>query len=260
MNAGQASVSPIQAAADENLLTAFGLLVPHSTSEAAGTATFGGAVAIVTGADLPFFNPIIIVDAAVTPGDVRSAVDWVRGRGIEPCLQVRADLELGIAAVAAELGLAPDPWRLPGMALDPIPDSIPAPPTELELRLVRTNDDLEAWYAAAGEVMRALIPPTFALDARVRWVVGSVDGRPLCVSIVVDAPRAFGIYSVGTRKDARGRGYGRAVTWAAIDAARNAWGRKPVVLQSSEMGDAVYRAMGFVEICRYAVYAPLEPV
>jgi len=259
VSAERASASSMQAAADENLLTAFGLLVPHSTSEAAGTATFGGAVAISTGASLSFFNPVIVVDAAVSPGDIRSAVDWVRGRGIEPCLQVRANLEPRISAAAAELGLTPDPWRLPGMALDPIPDSIPAAPTELELRLVQTDDDLEAWYEAAGEGMRALIPATFALDPGVRSIVGSVDGRPVCVSIVVDSPRALGIYSVGTQKDHRGRGYGRAVTWAAIEVGREALGNKPVVLQSSEMGVALYRSMGFSEICRYAVYALPEP-
>ena len=100
----------------------------------------------------------------------------------------------------------------------------------------------------------------FAFDASARLVVGSVEERPVCTSIVVGSPRALGIYSVGTRKDVRGRGYGRAVTWAAIAAGRDAWGHKPVVLQSSEMGEPVYHAMGFVEICRYVVHAPPEPI
>jgi predicted GNAT family N-acyltransferase len=50
---------------------------------------------------------------------------------------------------------------------------------------------------------------------------------------------------------ARRRGIGRAVTWAAIDAGRTAWDSEIAILQSSEMGAAVYRSMGFEEISRY---------
>jgi GNAT superfamily N-acetyltransferase len=250
------SAAVLQASADENLLTAFGLLVPYAVSAAAGTATFGGAVAIASGARSPFFNPIIVVDSSVIARDVGSTVEWSRARGIEPSLQVRSDLDETVAAVAAELGLVADPWLMPGMALDPIPETIPPKPAELELTLVRTDADLDAWYDAAGAGMRAVIPARFAFDPAVRLAVGSVDGQPVCHSIVVDSPRALGIYAVGTRKDVRGRGYGRAITWAAIEAGRDTWGGKPVILQSSEMGERVYRAMGFVEICRYVIYAP----
>jgi GNAT superfamily N-acetyltransferase len=256
MSTRRATPSAIQAAADENMLVAFGLLVPHSISPAAGTATFGGAVAVVTGARVPFFNPVIVVDPSVKPNDVRAAVTWARTRGVEPCIQVRADLDPAVAPVAADLGLAPDPWSMPGLVRDPIPDPIPPGPAELELVVVREDEDLRAWYAAAGEGMRELIPPSFAFDPAVRMVVGSIAGQPVCNSIVVGSSRALGIYSVGTSKDVRRRGYGRAITWAAIEAGRDAWGTKSVVLQSSEMGDPVYRAMGFVEVCRYVIYAP----
>ncbi len=256
MSARRAPGQMIQAAADENLLVAFGLLVPHAVSPAAGTATFGGAVAVATGTRLPFFNPVIVVGRHVEPGDVRAAVEWTRARGFQPSIQVREDLDSVVVPVAAELGLAPDPWLMPGLVLDPMADPIPAGPAELELVVVREDEDLGAWYAAAGEGMRELIPPTFAFDPAVRLVVGRVEGRPVCHSIVVGSSKALGIYSVGTSKDVRRRGYGRAVTWAAIEAGRDAWGTRSVILQSSEMGDPVYRAMGFVEVCRYVIYAP----
>lgn len=256
MSVHSRSAGVLQASADENLLTAFGLLVPYAVSAAAGTATFGGAVAIASGARSPFFNPIIVVDSSVIARDVGSAIEWARARGIEPSVQVRSDLDATVAGVAAEQGLVADPWLMPGMALDPIPETIPPKPAELELTLVQTDVDLEAWYVAAGPGMRALIPPPFAFHPAVRLAVGSTDGRPVCHSVVVDSPRAVGIYAVGTQKDARGRGYGRAITWAAVEAGRDAWGHKPVILQSSEMGQPVYRAMGFVEICRYVIYAP----
>jgi ribosomal protein S18 acetylase RimI-like enzyme len=60
-----------------------------------------------------------------------------------------------------------------------------------------------------------------------------------------------GIYAVGTARDHRRLGYGRAVTWAAIEAGVEAWGGTFAVLQSSEMGVPVYASMGFTVIGRY---------
>jgi GNAT superfamily N-acetyltransferase len=248
----------IQQAADENMLAAFGLLVPHATSLAAGTATFGEAVAVVSGARSPFFNPVIAVGEWARADDIRAAVEWIRGRGIEPCIAVRADLEPAAAEVAPALGLVADTWSLPGMVLEPVPGPIPAAPQQLRLAVVADAATLEAWYAAAGEGMRGVTPPGFAFDPAVRFVVGSVEGWPVCQSIVVRSEHAHGIYAVGTSEDARGHGYGTAVTRAAIQAGREAWGDRPVILQSSEMGDRVYRAMGFREICRYVLYGPRE--
>ena len=58
----------------------------------------------------------------------------------------------------------------------------------------------------------------------------------------------------GTLRDARRRGVGTAATWAAVSAGR-AWGCETIVLQSSAMGYAVYEAMGFRTVVRYAIYA-----
>jgi GNAT superfamily N-acetyltransferase len=248
--------SEIQRAADENMLAAFGLLVPHATSLAAGAATFGEAVAVVSGAHSPFFNPVIAVGETARADDIRAAVEWVRGRGIEPCVAVRADLEPAVAAAAPALGLVADTWAMPGMVLEPVPEPIPAAPPELRLTTMADAGGLEAWYTVAGEGMRAVIPPGFAFDPAVRLVVGSVEDRPVCHSIVVRSEHAHGIYAVGTAEDARRHGYGAAVTWAAIQAGRDAWGDRPAILQSSEMGDGVYRRMGFREICRYVIYGP----
>jgi hypothetical protein len=231
--------SEIQSAADENMLAAFGLLVPHATSLAAGMETFGEAVAVVSGSRSPFFNPVLAVGESARGDDIRAAVEWIRGRGIEPCVAVRADLEPAVAEVAPALGLVADTWAMPGMVLEPVPEPIPAGPQELRLAVVADSATLEDWYAAAGEGMRGVIPPGFAFDAAVRLVVGSVESRPVCNSIVVRSEHAHGIYAVGTVDDARRRGYGAAVTWAAI-AAR------------------VYRAMGFGEICRYLIYGPMR--
>ena len=55
------------------------------------------------------------------------------------------------------------------------------------------------------------------------------------------AEGVVGIYSVATPPDYRRRGYGAAVTLAAVQAAPGL----PAVLQPSAMGESMYRALGF---------------
>jgi GNAT superfamily N-acetyltransferase len=62
-----------------------------------------------------------------------------------------------------------------------------------------------------------------------------------------------GIYLVGTLPSARGRGLGSAATLAALHHGR-ARGAKAGALQSSEMGESVYRSMGFVSHGMLSMY------
>jgi GNAT superfamily N-acetyltransferase len=87
--------------------------------------------------------------------------------------------------------------------------------------------------------------------------IGRLDGRAAATSIAVRTGEVSGVYAVGTVEDARRRGLGTAVTWACIDAAR-AWGSDAVVLQASEMGLPLYRAMGFETVVQYARFGPRE--
>jgi predicted acetyltransferase len=59
-----------------------------------------------------------------------------------------------------------------------------------------------------------------------------------------------GVYNVATPQRFRARGYGEALTWAAIDegATRDC---RVAILQSSDAGYPIYKRMGFVEIGRY---------
>ncbi len=60
---------------------------------------------------------------------------------------------------------------------------------------------------------------------------------------------------MGTLPDARRRGVGTAATWAAVVAGR-AWGRDTIVLQSSEIGFSLYRAMGFRTVVNWVTFRP----
>ncbi|HYC88409.1 MAG TPA: GNAT family N-acetyltransferase [Thermoanaerobaculia bacterium] len=80
------------------------------------------------------------------------------------------------------------------------------------------------------------------------------DGdTPAATASVLLCGEVCGIYLVGTLASARGRGLGTAATLAALHHAR-ARGASVGALQSSEMGERVYRAMGFVSHGMLAMY------
>ena len=62
--------------------------------------------------------------------------------------------------------------------------------------------------------------------------------------------REVGVYMVATLPEERGKGYGVALTAAAIEAAPHL----PAVLQASDMGQPVYRRLGFQDISSYALW------
>ena len=80
-----------------------------------------------------------------------------------------------------------------------------------------------------------------------RTIVARLDGEVVGTALVViDGPVA-GIYNVGVRESARGRGIGRAVTAEVARIAR-ATGCRLAILEASAIGAPVYRRLGFREV------------
>jgi GNAT superfamily N-acetyltransferase len=76
------------------------------------------------------------------------------------------------------------------------------------------------------------------------------EGEPVATSTLIAAAGVAGLYNVGTVPDARRTGLGRLVSIAAMAAGREA-GYSMGVLQSSPLGEAVYRAIGFEQRCMF---------
>lgn len=96
-----------------------------------------------------------------------------------------------------------------------------------------------AWRRAHGELG---LGPTSAL----RQFVGRVDGAPVAsATLYLDAVgRTAGIYHVDVLADVRGRGFGKAITAAALGAAQSA-GYPMGVLSASKLGTPTYLGLGF---------------
>lgn len=99
------------------------------------------------------------------------------------------------------------------------------------------------------EMVRALCA-RFLQVASARVLVGVVDGEPVATATGIDLGDTVGIFGVATRKAYRGRGYGTALTVAAIGETRaaQAW------LQATDAGHPVYRRMGFRDTGDWVVW------
>jgi hypothetical protein len=87
------------------------------------------------------------------------------------------------------------------------------------------------------------------------WQVHMIveNGEAVAGAMVLMSHGIAGIYWVATLAEARGRGYGEAVTRSVSNAAFSN-GASAVVLQASHFGEPVYRRIGFREITRYHWY------
>lgn len=245
----------LQEAADENFLASFRTLVKHSPS--GEVRTLGGAFAFTTGLPIGLFNGCVVVRPA-SMGDLDSAIRWLAGTKLPFRVWIREELLPPLSTLPPRHGLIEEDRRYPGMVLAPIPEA-PDPPPGITVRAVvdeRDLDDHRSVLIAGGadaSVVRRLLPASLLTDPDVALATAFLDERPVGHALAIRSGDVSGVYNVATLASARRRGVGTAATWAALAAGRR-WGCRMAVLQSSEMGQAVYEAIGFRTVVRYAEF------
>ena len=230
----------------------------------------------------PIFNTAAVFDPAVHPQ--RAFAVAREFFGSERGWSVLAEADAGHPI---EEWLQSRGWSVigetPAMALSPIP---PAPPLpwELTIRVVVDDRGLRDYLSPLGEPSgpaattapdaEPLIPPNvdellvrslaLAQDPDVALLVGYVGGRVAGTSALYRTNGVAEIGGVGVAPSFRRRGFGAALTSAALSegAAR---GCDAGALHSTEMGYSVYRRMGFRPLAvhrRYAdrTYPPAPPL
>ena len=88
----------------------------------------------------------------------------------------------------------------------------------------------------------------------VRYYVGRVHGQAVAISLVLLCEGLAGIYNVATLPQMRHRGFGTAMTNAALLGALEQ-GYRIAVLQASEMGASIYRKLGFQDHFTFDSYS-----
>ena len=138
-----------------------------------------------------------------------------------------------------------EPWfyRAPGA----LPTDAPS---DLEIVQVKTPEEVVEFEAVSvrgfgkeDDVIEpgTFHPPTILDDDAMQMFIGRVDGRAVAASMGYVLHDAVGVFGVTTVASARRRGYGAAITRAAMLTGSGL----PVVLAPSDEGASMYRSLGF---------------
>jgi ribosomal protein S18 acetylase RimI-like enzyme len=156
-------------------------------------------------------------------------------------------------AAAAEAAGFEAVYAMPEMVLSERlePPSMP-PGTELR-KLEELDQAADFWRVAIESYADIGFPPEIfsgytnhagLLAENVAAFIAYLDGEPVSIAMTIVSDEVAGIYWVGSREQARGRGLGRAVTTAAT-AAGFELGANLASLQASPMGKPIYLTMGY---------------
>ena len=218
---------------------------------------------VATGLPVAFFNGVYATGPVDNPDQlIADATAFMAERGVPWLLWVRQGVDDALLDAGRRVGLT-DAGGPPAMALSVIPE-IPPFPDGLEITVVRDVAGLEIArdLGARGlemprEFIDVLAAESMLDDPTVVMVTGSVDDVPVSTALVGVTGSTAGIYNVATPPEHRRRGYGEALTWAAV-AEGGRLGCDHSVLQASPMGAPVYRRMGYLDLGAYVQLA-FEP-
>lgn len=213
----------------------------------------GSVFAFTTGLPLPMFNGCV-ASASAHDADVVQALDWLSDQSVPFSVWLPRPSADEVAESVESRGLVCDPRPMPGMVMHPIPVG-PSAPGDLSIESVdasNSNDFAEVvrGLGLGDETAELLTAPSFLNDPAVDSFVGYVNRVPVSTSIAIGSVGASGVVCVLTLEQFRGRGFGSALTWAAIDAGSR-HGHDTVVLQASPMGHPIYVSMGFTTVTEY---------
>jgi GNAT superfamily N-acetyltransferase len=101
--------------------------------------------------------------------------------------------------------------------------------------------------------LRLQRPTSYAADDEYRLYLARLDGAPVGTASAQIGAGVVGLYCVSVLPAARRQGVGAAVSLAALREARRQ-GYHFGVLGASEMGESVYRRLGFKRYCFLQMY------
>jgi GNAT superfamily N-acetyltransferase len=148
--------------------------------------------------------------------------------------------------LAEELPEGFEAYRCPAMIRDAGGEA-PLAPADLEILEVSDADTaraaeglLDAVFGCNSPESESLMTPAVSSEDFRTWV-GFADGRPVSTATAYVGGGFVGVYAVATYEEARGRGYGEALTWKATMFRPDL----QATLQASPVGAPIYERMGY---------------
>lgn len=242
-------------AGDDNLAVTWGRL-----GVTAGFATESPAAMTLTSSGLPvaFVNGAF-VRPGVADGDsvVSEAQAFFARRGVPWLLWVRQGADRHLSDACRRSG-ANDTGGPVAMVLADIASRSPQPPPAgLTVTIASEPPDVDAvrplmtsGFDMPTDVTERVITVELFRSPDVCVLIGRVAGVPVSCSMVSVTGDVAGVYNVATPPEFRRRGFGEALSWAALMEGRLR-GATAAVLQASPDGQGIYARMGFEEHERY---------
>jgi hypothetical protein len=153
-----------------------------------------------------------------------------------------------------------EPWYL--RAAGPVDTVVPP---ELEVVRVSTPEEVYEFEAVSvrgfGSESDTIEPGTYHPatvlgDEAMEMFMGRVDGRAVAAAMGYRMGDVVGVFGVATVASARRRGYGTALTCAAMLAESGL----PAILAPSPAGAALYRRLGFEPVGELSIWSKAAPV
>jgi hypothetical protein len=152
-----------------------------------------------------------------------------------------------------------EPWYF--RAAGPVAGDIPP---ELELVRVTTAAEVEEFELVSVQGFDneeatikpgTIHPPTILSDSRMAMWIGRVGGKPVGAAMGYRTDAVVGVFGVTTIASARRRGYGGALTRAAMATGTEL----PAVLAPSPQGESLYRKLGFEPVGELSIWLREAP-
>ena len=206
---------------------------------------------------IPQFNAVWPLDDAAAAAALPAAIAEVESLGISPGVLLRDGRAPASSEAARALGLTAEEVE-PGMTVS-AGDLAASEVADLEIVRIATPDGLAQALAVAAAgfgIPAEILAPLYGLEVGavegLSVYLGRVDGRDVSTSVGFTLGDTVGIFNVATPPEHRGRGYGAALTAAAVLEGFTA-GADLAWLQSSPLGLPVYRRLGFREVETYVL-------
>lgn len=224
----------------------------ESLASASGRTSRGlqGAVLAISGAPVAALNAIISPDLEPSANEITALAAEGSPWELPWSIHVRGVPDQLVAEVAARHGLTH--FEREPLMIRHSDQGLPREPVVAGLRIrAVSGDELDLYartvaegFEAPHEMFNVLADPSLAKIDGMTFYLAELDGVPVGTGLMATSGDLTGLFNITTLPGYRRRGFGRAITLEMVRSGFTA-GAGTAYLYASDMGESVYRSVGF---------------